>query len=150
DAAQRLVRRLAGALPQPAHGVVAHGDFHVDQLLRTPAGLTILDFDQLCLACLALDVATYPAHVVRWREADDADVQAALAAVLAGYGRPPADLRWHLAAVIVTRAAHPFQYQAEAWRERTAATLAAAARVLEGLLDAAEERRLVHRPGPDG
>ena len=44
----------------------------------------------------------------------------ALAAVLTrcstGYGAPPAGARWHLAAAILARAAHPFQRQVPDWR----------------------------------
>jgi hypothetical protein len=48
----------------------------------------------------------------------------------AAYGCRPAGLAWHLAAVILTRAVHPFQRQSPAWRARTAAMVAAAERAL--------------------
>jgi hypothetical protein len=130
DVVQRLGHRLADTLPDEVALVTAHGDFHVDQLLHTHAGITILDFDDLCLASPALDLATYAADVVRGRAADERVVATVLTSLLEGYGRRPAGLEWHLATVILARAAHPFQRQTVAWRQRTAAMVAMAERVL--------------------
>ena len=65
-----LLRRLAGALPGGLPLVPAHGDFHADQLLLAPGGTTLVDFDELCRAAPALDLATFAADVVRGRDDD--------------------------------------------------------------------------------
>ena len=67
-----LLARLGGAAPDALPLVPSHGDFHADQLLLGPAGMTLVDFDELCRAAPALDLATYAADVVRGR-ADDRD-----------------------------------------------------------------------------
>ena len=105
----------------------AHGDFHADQLLLAPTGITLVDFDELCRAAPALDLATYAADVVRGRDGDRAELEAVLDGLLAGFGARPAALEWHLAAALLGRAAHPFQRQVPNWPERT-----------ERMLDAAE------------
>jgi ABC-type multidrug transport system fused ATPase/permease subunit len=122
-----LVERLAGALPGDLPLVPAHGDFHADQLLLAPAGITVVDFDGLCRAAPALDLATYAADLVRGRDEDSAALEAVLDGLLSGFGAPPAALDWHLAAAVLGRAAHPFQRQVPDWPERT-----------ERMLDAAE------------
>jgi ABC-type lipoprotein export system ATPase subunit len=121
-----LVRRLADGLPAGLPLVPAHGDFHADQLLHAPAGLTVVDFDELCRAAPARDLATYAADVVRGRDGDAAALQAVLEGVVAGYGERPAALDWHVAAAVLGRAAHPFQRQVPAWPERTERMLATA------------------------
>ena len=103
----------------------AHGDFHADQLLVAPGGITLVDFDELCRAAPALDLATFAADVARGRDDDGAAIDAVLAALLAGYGARPAALDWHLAAALLARSAHPFQRQVPGWPERTVAMLGA-------------------------
>jgi ATP-binding cassette subfamily B protein len=121
-----LVARLSERRPIAGRGVPAHGDFHVDQLLRTADGVAVIDFDQMCVAAPALDLATYAADVVRGRDADLDEVHAALEPLLAGYGARPDDLDWHLAAAILGRAAHPFHRQVRDWPQRVEAMVAAA------------------------
>jgi thiamine kinase-like enzyme len=123
---EALTGALAAALPHDVPLVPSHGDFHADQLLVAPAGITVVDFDELCRAAPALDLATYAADVVRGREDDDAVLETVLAGLLAGYGAPPAALGWHLATALLGRCAHPFQRQVPDWPERTARMLAAA------------------------
>jgi hypothetical protein len=53
-----------------------------------------------------------------------------LGPLLDGYGGRPERFDWHLAAAILGRAAHPFQRQVPAWRERVEANVASAERVL--------------------
>jgi ATP-binding cassette, subfamily B, bacterial len=119
----RLRRELPGRLPL----VPAHGDFHVDQLLVDDGDrVAVVDFDQMCLAAPALDLATYAADVVRGRAGDLAAVAEVLDALLDGYGARPDALEWHLAAAILGRAAHPFQRQLPGWPERVEAMLEAA------------------------
>ena len=114
-----LVRRLADALPGGLALVPAHGDFHADQLLLGAAGITIVDFDELCRAGAALDIATYAADVVRGRDDDREQLETVLERLLAGFGARPAALDWYLAAAVLGRAAHPFQRQVPDWPERT-------------------------------
>ena len=126
DRLDALVRRLGGALPAGLPLVPAHGDFHVDQLLLRDGDIAVVDFDGLCVAAPALDLATYAADVVRGRPGDLERVQTVLEPLLDGYGARPDALEWHLAAAVLARAAHPFQRQVPRWRERVQATLAVA------------------------
>ena len=126
DRLDALVRRLAGALPAGLPLVPAHGDFHVDQLLVRDGDIAVVDFDGLCVAAPALDLATYAADVVRGRPGDHEKLQAVLEPLLEGYGDRPDALEWHLAAAVLARAAHPFQRQVPGWRERVEATVAVA------------------------
>jgi len=135
-----LVARLGAALPAGLPLVPAHGDFHVDQLLirggdgaatggdqRFVGGeIAVVDFDQMCAAPAALDLATYAADVVRGRDGDLERMRAVLESLLEGYGGRPEALDWHLAAAVLARAAHPFQRQVPRWRERAEGTLAVA------------------------
>jgi Phosphotransferase enzyme family len=123
---RRLADRLRATLPWDATLRPAHGDFHVDQLLLATDGLAVIDLDGLCLAPPAFDLATYAADVVRGRGGDDAAVAAVLDPLIEGYGGPPPDLEWHLATAILTRAAHPFQRQADGWKNRVHNMVAAA------------------------
>ena len=126
DRLDALVRRLGDALPAGLPLVPAHGDFHVDQLLVRDGDIAVVDFDQLCVAAPALDLATYAADVVRGRPNDLDRMQAVLEPLLEGYGERPDALDWHLAAAVLARAAHPFQRQVPGWRERVEATIAVA------------------------
>ncbi|HEX5620665.1 MAG TPA: ABC transporter transmembrane domain-containing protein [Solirubrobacteraceae bacterium] len=124
-----LVARLSETQPANGHRVAAHGDFHVDQLLLTADGIAVIDFDQMCVAAPALDLATYAADVVRGRDSDLEEVHAVLQPLLAGYGDRPDDLQWHLAAAILGRAAHPFHRQVPDWRRRVELMVTAAEEV---------------------
>jgi ATP-binding cassette, subfamily B, bacterial len=126
DRLDTIVRRLGDALPAGLPLVPAHGDFHVDQLLLRDDDIAVVDFDGLCLAAPALDLATYAADVVRGRPGDRDKLQAVLEPLLEGYGGRPDALEWHLAAAVLARAAHPFQRQVPGWRERVEATVAVA------------------------
>jgi Ser/Thr protein kinase RdoA (MazF antagonist) len=122
-----LVHRLERTLPPAVALRPAHGDFHVDQLLFDEQdSLAVIDFDQLCLAPPALDLATYAADVVRGRGDDAEAIESVLAPLLEGYGARPEALDWHLSAAILTRAAHPFHRQVPAWRERMEAMVTTA------------------------
>jgi hypothetical protein len=125
-----LLARLGEAVPPAPALVVAHGDFHVDQLIERGGDLLAIDFDQMCIAPPALDLATYAADVVRGRPGDADAMAGVLEPLLDGYGERPECFDWHLAAAILGRAAHPFQRQAPGWPERVEATVEAAERVL--------------------
>jgi Ser/Thr protein kinase RdoA (MazF antagonist) len=122
-----VLDRLRRELPAAGAAVPAHGDYHVDQLLVADE-IAVVDLDQACLAAPALDLATYAADVVRGRDGDLDAVAAVLDALLSGYGKPPADLGWHLRAAILGRVAHPFHRQLPAWPDRVEAMLYAAER----------------------
>ena len=82
-------RGSRGALPARAPLVPAHGDFHVDQLLRRRATASRSSTSTGCaLAAPALDLATYAADVVRGRDGDLEAVHAVLEPLLAGLRRP--------------------------------------------------------------
>ena len=121
-----LARRLERALPAAGALKPAHGDFHADQILVGGDRLAVIDFDSLCLAPPALDLATYAADVVRGRPTDAESLQDVLEPLLAGYGTRPEGLEWHLAAAILTRAAHPFHRLLPGWRERMEAMVSTA------------------------
>jgi ATP-binding cassette, subfamily B, bacterial len=125
-----LLARLGEAVPPAPALVVAHGDFHVDQLLERGGDLLAIDFDQMCLAPPALDLATYAADVVRGRSGDADAIAAVLEPLLDGYGGRPECFDWHLTTAILGRAAHPFQRQVPGWPERVHATVEAAERTL--------------------
>jgi hypothetical protein len=115
----RLVERLRRAAPAPSELVLAHGDFDADQLLEADEGEPfILDFDDVCMADPALDLATYLADLVQGGEGDRQALAAVRALLLAGYGASPPALDWHLAAKIVARTTHPFQRALPDWDER--------------------------------
>ena len=121
-----LTDRLAGALPTGLPLLPAHGDFHADQLLICDGDVAVVDFDEMCVAPAALDLATYAADVVRGRADDRERVDAVLEPLLDGYGARPDALDWHLAAAVLARSAHPFQRQVPGWRGRVEASVAVA------------------------
>jgi Ser/Thr protein kinase RdoA (MazF antagonist) len=104
----------------------AHGDFHVDQLIVQDDSFVCIDFDGMCTAPAALDIATYAADVVRGRGDDEARIQAVLEPLLEGYGERPDSLDWYLCTAILCRATHPFRSQASHWPERVEAMIEAA------------------------
>jgi ATP-binding cassette, subfamily B, bacterial len=119
---ERLSRDVPAALPL----VPSHGDFNSRQLLACGDGLALVDFDALCRAPAALDLATYAAYVVLG--ADDALERAdgVLSDLLEGYGGRPPALPWYLATCILRRAARPFRYLEPDWPDRVGGMLAAA------------------------
>jgi hypothetical protein len=121
-----LVSRLRATVPADGALVPAHGDFHVDQLILSGEEIAVIDFDGLCLAPPALDLATYAADVVRGRPDDRARIDAVVEPLFDGYGDRPDAFEWHLATAILGRVAHPFQRQVPHWRARVEATVAAA------------------------
>lgn len=127
---RQLVDRLTGSMPASPMLVPSHGDFHVDQLLQHENGLTVVDFDDMCLASAALDLASFAADVVRGRDTDLDRVCAVLGPLLRGYGGAPDGLSWYLSTAVLCRATHPFRAQTPGWPERVRATVYAAEEVL--------------------
>lgn len=79
---------LRAAATRPVRHVVTHRDLHDKQLLASPQGLAVLDFDTLCWAAPELDLANLAVHA-RLREAqgvwtaNEAELVVATAARLA-------------------------------------------------------------------
>jgi hypothetical protein len=128
--ARHLLARLEEHAPEPGAMVPSHGDFNISQFLDLDGALAILDFDEACLAPAAYDVASYAANVVSGRPGDLERADAALDALLSGYGGRPADLDWYLAALLLRRAPSPFRLHKRRWPERLGAMVAAAEEVL--------------------
>lgn len=121
ELAPRLTRLLADLehrQPWPGLRVAAHGDFHAGQLLVDGNGTVILDFDKMCAAAPALDLATFAAHLARGEADDLREVAQALDSLAEGYGGRPDDLGWYVATAILRRAPFPFRYLEEHWPER--------------------------------
>jgi energy-coupling factor transporter ATP-binding protein EcfA2 len=125
-----IVAKLGATVPRAGPLVPTHGDFHVDQLLRVGSDLVLIDFDGMCLSPAAVDVASYLADVVRGRGGDLAAIEAVRKPLLAGYGARPAALEWYVAALVLTRAPHPFHRLAPAWPERVEGMVRTAEQVL--------------------
>jgi Phosphotransferase enzyme family len=121
-----LLGRLGESVPPAGALVASHGDFHADQLLEREGDLVAIDFDQMCFAPPALDLATYVADVVRGRPGDADAIAAVEQPLMEGYDGRPECFEWHLAAAILGRAAHPFQRQVADWPQRVEATIEAA------------------------
>src|SRR5207248_160901 len=57
--ARAVLAALEDALPDNPRGVLAHGAFHAGELLREDDRLAVVDFDDVCRAPAALDLATF-------------------------------------------------------------------------------------------
>jgi phosphotransferase family enzyme len=121
-----LLARLEEHAPEIDELVPSHGDFNISQLLDVEGAMALLDFDEACLAPRALDVASYAANLVSGRPGDLARADAALAALLDGYGARPEGLHWYLAASLLRRAPSPFRLHKKRWIYRTEAIIGAA------------------------
>lgn len=134
DMAERidaLTARLTRTAPHGASGAPSHGDFNVSQLLcRTDGSLIALDFDELCIAAPAYDVAGYVANVAGGRPGDGPRAAAVLDALLAGYGTRPDAFNWYLTVALLRRARSPFRLQKAKWPQRVAAGIALAEEAL--------------------
>jgi ATP-binding cassette subfamily B protein len=108
--------------------VPAHGNFHVRQLVEVNGSVAVIDFDNVCSAPAALDLATYAAHLVNGNEDDLSAAAAVLDDLVEGYGSRPRGLSWYLATSILRRAPAPFQSLSPHWSVRT-----------QKMIDAAEE-----------
>ncbi len=127
---RNLLARLEEHAPEPATLVASHGDFNISQFLDFEGALAILDFDEACLAPAALDVASYAANLVGGRAGDLERADAALDALLGGYGERPEHVDWYLAALLLRRAPSPFRLHKKRWPQRLESMVAAAEEVL--------------------
>jgi Phosphotransferase enzyme family len=126
---QALVGRLSRSAPPASPLVPAHGDFHAGQLLRVGSALYVLDFDSLCLASPALDLAEFAAAT---SEAGPEAAAAVLDALADGYGALPGELDWHLAVAVLVRASHPFHRALPDWPDRVERLVGTAEAVVAG------------------
>jgi ATP-binding cassette, subfamily B, bacterial len=124
-----LAERLAAALPDDVELVCSHGDFEVGQLLEGAHDVALLDFDELCAAPRALDVANYAAHAARRGGAEAA--LAVADALVSSYGTRPDALAPYLAGAILIRAQAPFRKLEDDWPARVEALVAAAEDALQ-------------------
>jgi Phosphotransferase enzyme family len=129
---ETLLRELEAAAPPIDRLVASHGDFYVGQLLATPAGLAVIDWDAIRCAPAALDPASYAAHLVSGEPDDLDEAAAALEDLLVGYGSRPTGLPWYLATCILRHARSPFRYFDEDWPGRIESMVAAAETALAG------------------
>lgn len=130
-----LTRALTELTPASSGDVLSHGDFAVDQLRATARGLALTDFDTICRAPAALDLATFAANLVSGRPGDEERAVAVLDALVEGYGRRPADLSWHLAAALLRRVDRPLRRAKRDWVARCEALV----EVAEGAVHVAAE-----------
>jgi ATP-binding cassette, subfamily B, bacterial len=115
---ERLLRDLHDGAPPVGDIVPTHGDFNARQLLVTADGLAVVDFDAMCFAPAALDLATYAAYVVLGGDGELDEAREVLENVLDGYGDHPLGLSWYLATCLMRRSPRPFRYLDEHWPER--------------------------------
>jgi ATP-binding cassette subfamily B protein len=128
---ETLASRLEANTPAALEAVLSHGDFHSSQLLQGDAGLAVIDFDEMCAAPAALDLATYAAHEVGGEEDDLARARAILDALVDGYGQRPEGLDWYFSTLILRRASHPFRRIRNDWPERVERMVASAEEALD-------------------
>jgi Phosphotransferase enzyme family len=121
---EKLMGLLEAQLPDDGL-VTSHGGFHISQLLESNGELAVIDFDGICLAPAARDVASYVASLLDAPE-DVPAVRAALDTLCEGYGRRPPAVPWYLATLALRRARAPFAAFAPHWPEDTERRLAAA------------------------
>jgi hypothetical protein len=128
---ERLVSALEARLPRDEVPVVSHGDFHRRQMIVVNERLAMLDFDSMCLAHPAYDPAKFAASQVNGKSRNLDDAFQALDDLLAGYGRRPPDLEWHVATHILRRASKPFRYFRPNWPQRIDEMIAAAGSLMD-------------------
>jgi hypothetical protein len=130
--ARAVADQLRRCLPADDDMVVGHGAFTHEQVVRTTtaarAEVVLLGGEQVCSVPRAMDVVSFPAHLVTGRPGDGERAEEALDLILDGYGIGPKHLDWHLATAVLARCARPLQRLSHRWPEQVAA-----------LLDAAEE-----------
>jgi ATP-binding cassette, subfamily B, bacterial len=123
----RLLAALERTRPDHLPLVASHGDFYAKQLLIAPGGeLVLTDFDEICAAPPALDLATWASHVWRHSPHRPDRMERALDRLVAGYGERPEGLPWYLATMMLRRAPHPFRRFEPEWPDRIEAMVRAA------------------------
>lgn len=129
--AARIAERLAGIDSRLA---VLHGDFYDDQALVSGRGVTILDFDEICVGEPAADVGNFLAHLEENPEAAPALESAREAFLEASVRHRPETARTVAlfeSAALLRRAVAPFRQMRPDWPERVAHVLELATRRFE-------------------
>jgi len=127
---RELLGKIDSATPGRDHLVPSHGDMHFDQALATESSIALLDFDHICMADPALDLATIAAHEIEQGGATLETARADLEDVLSGYGPCPPNLDWYLSVAILRVAAMPFRFLASDWPARVSRLIEDALTVL--------------------
>lgn len=126
---ETLLQRLEADVPADEL-VSSHGGFHVSQLLESDGELAVLDFDGMCRAPAADDIASYVASSVD--KLDDLPRAAEiLDALIGAYGRRPPGVGWYLAIHLLGRARRPFTRLVPDWPDRVHERVVAAEGALE-------------------
>ena len=127
---EALVGTLVETEPQDEPHVACHGDMHRRQLLDLGERFAMIDFDSMCAAPPALDLAAYAGRAVR-RSLGDLDVaRETLDALVQGYGRRPPALGWFLSTYLLRRAPSSFRHMDVEWMQRVEAMVLAAEEAL--------------------
>ena len=127
---EALLRTLELTMPEPSTPRPVHGDYHAKQLLAIDGQLAMIDFDEMCAATPALDLASYAAHHVNGGDSDLAAAATALAGLVRGYGTRPHALAWYLSTSILRRSPFPFRLMEPRWPVRIERMVAAAEEAL--------------------
>jgi Ser/Thr protein kinase RdoA (MazF antagonist) len=127
---ERLLVELEDTTPAVELLVLSHGDFNARQLIVVGTELAVTDFDEMCLAPAALDLATFSAYLVRGEHEDLDAALGGMEALLEGYGARPKGLPWYLATMLLRRAPRPFRYMEPAWPQGVKAMVARAEEAL--------------------
>jgi hypothetical protein len=125
----KLLHALEHSLPE-AEQVLAHGDFHANQVLELDGDMALIDFDEICAAPAALDFSSYVAHLVSGSAGDLDAARGAVDDLVAGYGSRPAGLSWYVSTSILRRSPFPFRFLEPDWPERIERMVADAEAVL--------------------
>lgn len=125
----RLLATLEASMPS-TELVLSHGDFHSRQLLQSDGELGVVDFDGMCLAPAALDIASYVVPRVE-RPEDLAAAEVTLEILVDAYGSRPEGIQWYLAGRLLRHARRPFVRFKRGWRDDVEACVAAAEAALE-------------------
>jgi len=128
-----LVDRLERIPPPPAMPCNVHGDFHVDQIRVADGRLVLFDLDEFAVGHAAHDIADFASQLLtdttwtpRLRSAlARRFVEAALAA--SPRRIDPADIDWHLRALLLRKAYSFFVRHRAGWPQRVQHALALAA-----------------------
>jgi hypothetical protein len=124
-----LLGRLERSKPEDRL-VTSHGGFHLSQLLESNGDLAVIDFDGICHAQRARDLASYLVSLVETK--DDLEAATATYETLSdGYGSRPPGVSWYLSTLLVRRARRPFTRLREGWREQVETRVAAAESALD-------------------
>jgi thiamine kinase-like enzyme len=121
---QSLLRKLELEIPQDAL-IPCHGDFDARQMLALEDGFAVVDFDSMCCAHPALDLASYISALVT--ETNGLPHASATLDVLTdAYGRRPTGVAWYLCVVLLRKALIPFRDFKDDWPEEVERRVAAA------------------------